>query len=269
MSEFARQAHPDAAHRERLAREIPGLSPRQVQVWFQNRRAKLKRLTSDDRERMMRSRALPDDFDITQALHSPFGTSHGVAPSMGSSSYTPSFPEGNMIRPLTLDTMRRIPDSSHLSPTGVSPAFGGFAFTPPQSATDTLSPVSADGGFGFSPVDTSPRRGNPFGSMPPQSAYPTSHPHIPRLHLHDRMTRSRSESLSSPLRSTLSYSGSGSDFPGPEPPSPALNSAPLSGPDHGSEPRSPQGLNISYGLGYSCMYQGHDLIFDQRLTRVP
>lgn len=31
----------------------------------------MKRLTSDDRERMMRSRALPENFDTTQALHSP------------------------------------------------------------------------------------------------------------------------------------------------------------------------------------------------------
>ena len=37
MSEFAKQPRPDAAHRERLSREIPGFSPRQVQVWFQNR----------------------------------------------------------------------------------------------------------------------------------------------------------------------------------------------------------------------------------------
>ena len=39
MAEFTRQAHPDAGHRERLSREIPGLSPRQVQVWFQTRYA--------------------------------------------------------------------------------------------------------------------------------------------------------------------------------------------------------------------------------------
>ncbi|KAF2487769.1 hypothetical protein BDY17DRAFT_17733 [Neohortaea acidophila] len=69
MSEFAKQSHPDTAHRERLSREIPGLTPRQVQVWFQNRRAKMRRLTTDDQERMKRSRALPADFDMKQALH--------------------------------------------------------------------------------------------------------------------------------------------------------------------------------------------------------
>ena len=46
MSEFTRQAHPDADQRQKLSREIPGLSPRQVQVWFQNRYATILR-TSD------------------------------------------------------------------------------------------------------------------------------------------------------------------------------------------------------------------------------
>ena len=37
MNEFARQPNPDASHRAKLSNEIPGLSSRQVQVWFQNR----------------------------------------------------------------------------------------------------------------------------------------------------------------------------------------------------------------------------------------
>lgn len=37
MCEFAKGTNPDVARRERLSKEIPGLSPRQVQVWFQNR----------------------------------------------------------------------------------------------------------------------------------------------------------------------------------------------------------------------------------------
>ncbi|KAL5120611.1 hypothetical protein ACEQ8H_001359 [Pleosporales sp. CAS-2024a] len=243
MSEFARQAHPDAAHRERLAREIPGLSPRQVQVWFQNRRAKLKRLTSDDRERMMRSRALPDDFDMAQALHSPFGNHHGLGTPLASpGSYAPSFADSAMMRPLSIDTLRRGPLDSHISPTGISPAFGGFTFTPPQSATDTLSPVSAHGdspfGFNSAPLDTSPRTSNPFSmpvSAPP--AYAAQHS-IPRLTLHaDRIVRSRAESLQSPLRTSMSYSADN------------MHGAADAG--HSDSSSSYSSSMLSYGMGYS------------------
>ncbi|KAI8937202.1 hypothetical protein NX059_006411 [Plenodomus lindquistii] len=242
MSEFARQAHPDAAHRERLAREIPGLSPRQVQVWFQNRRAKLKRLTSDDRERMMRSRALPDDFDMASALHSPFGNSHGLGTPLASpASYDPSFAGSNMMRPLSIDTLRRGPLDSHMSPTGISPAFGGFSFTPPQSSTDGLSPVSAHGespfGFHSAPLDASPRTSNPFtmpASGPP--AYAAQHS-IPRLTLHaDRIARSRAESLQSPLRTSMSYTSNDH-----------LNTS--NDPNDGQ--RSYSGSMMPYGIGYS------------------
>jgi hypothetical protein len=243
MSEFARQAHPDAAHRERLAREIPGLSPRQVQVWFQNRRAKLKRLTQDDRERMMRSRALPDDFDMTQALHSPFGTSHGVGSGLGTpNNYQPQFPEGNMIRPLSLDTLR-VREGSHMSPTSMNPSFGGFNFTPPQSVTDTLSPVSPAGGDSpfstYSPtLEGSPRRSNPFA--PSSTTSFTSHPQIPRLQMHDRnINRSRSESLTSPLRTSMGYGG------------PDQHTG-LSTPPLGNDSNGPNNGMSPYGLGYSC-----------------
>lgn len=60
----------------------------------------MKRLTNDDRERVLRSRALPANFDMTQALQSPFTTSKSafnapVRPSVQTSEApnwrTPSF----------------------------------------------------------------------------------------------------------------------------------------------------------------------------------
>ncbi|KAJ8106970.1 hypothetical protein OPT61_g9186 [Boeremia exigua] len=244
MSEFARQAHPDAAHRERLSREIPGLSPRQVQVWFQNRRAKLKRLTSDDRERMMRSRALPDDFDMAQALHAPFGNSHGIGTPLASpAAFGQGFPDSTMMRPLSIDTLRRATLDSHMSPTGISPAFGGFTFTPPHSATDSLSPVSAhDSPFGFpsAPLDASPRTSNPF-SIPVSTPTSYSSRHtIPRLPLHaDRITRPRAGTVDSPLRTSMSYSHT-SDVT-----QTSMDSS------HSDASRSFSSSMMPYGIGYS------------------
>ncbi|CAK7274204.1 hypothetical protein SEPCBS119000_006053 [Sporothrix epigloea] len=82
VSEFTKQPHPDAALRERFSREIPGLSARQVQVWFQNRRAKVKRMAADDHERMIKMRAVPVNFDNIQALHSPYGVAHNLCAPM-------------------------------------------------------------------------------------------------------------------------------------------------------------------------------------------
>ena len=159
MNEFARQAHPNAEQREKLSRDIPGLTPRQVQVWFQNRyashppipcfpsrlmsnyrRAKLKRLTTDDQERMMRSRALPEDFDFAQTLQpnlrdtrSPYET----MPSLHNLSLTGG---GMQQRPASeLGSQRR-----NVAPTAMSSVYTNF---PPaaRSATGSanLSPVSS------------------------------------------------------------------------------------------------------------------------------
>ncbi|KAI1284375.1 hypothetical protein F5Y07DRAFT_1875 [Xylaria sp. FL0933] len=230
MSEFAKQPHPDAAHRERLSREIPGLSPRQVQVWFQNRRAKIKRMTADDRDRMVKMRAVPDDFDNVQALHSPYGAVHPLGTPItppvdfGSSSFT-----DHIMRPLLVDTMRRDNDD-HLSPTGLSPAFGSIGFTPSGAMTSSdilspLSPSSNDRGYYSShlssPLGGSSRASNPFGRQNSLDTgaqlHSQSRQHIRPLQplsLRETMSRSRSDNLQSPLRSSMSWKGDSIDYAG-------------------------------------------------------
>jgi len=270
MSEFARQAHPDAAHRERLSREIPGLSPRQVQVWFQNRRAKLKRLSTDDRHRMMSSRALPDNFDMTQALHSPFGapTSNLGTPMPSPSAFSHFGNEGNAIRPLTLDTLRRVPDYEHFnaqysSPTGMNAGVGAYGFTPPQSATETISPssaVSEISPFGMHPRNPqeSPRR-PPYGfNTAHASSYYGSHAQLSRLHVHDRFSRPISEAVSSPLRTSMSYSSLGSGSASHIQPSGRASSfsehpsAPTERPQLRSLTNPVTSGSGPYGLGFTC-----------------
>ncbi len=78
-------------------------------------------------------RAVPDDFDNVQALHSPYGAVHGLGTPItspvdfGASGYA-----DRMMRPLMVD-VRRSDGDDHLSPTGLSPAFGSRYIKPYRS----------------------------------------------------------------------------------------------------------------------------------------
>ncbi|KAK6518502.1 hypothetical protein TWF506_005649 [Arthrobotrys conoides] len=181
MSEFARQAHPDAAHRERLSREIPGLSPRQVQVWFQNRRAKLKRMSSDDRDRMMRSRALPDEFPLLQTLHS-YGSSKLTEAQLSPVDTYTGKPSD--MKPIGYQTIQRhVPPDAGSGSATHNPAYA-LPFSPPRPMVGLPSPISAVSGerssfpFLSTPIGPKQTRGNPFSSPPSREGFRTQHQHI-------------------------------------------------------------------------------------------
>jgi hypothetical protein len=190
-----------------------------------SRRAKIKRLTADDRDRMIKMRAVPDDFDNVQALHSPYGAVHTMSAPItppvefGAQSYAE-----HMMRPLMLDTIRR-GDGDQMSPTGLSPSFPGIGFSPsaPMSTPDILSPLSAtsnDRNYYSShlgsPLSSGPRTSNPFarqsgGLEVPMQSRQQIRPLQP-LQLRETMTRSRSDNLQSPLRSSMSWKGDSIDY---------------------------------------------------------
>ncbi|KAJ6438484.1 homeobox domain-containing protein [Purpureocillium lavendulum] len=184
------------------------------------RRAKIKRLTADDRDRMIRMRAVPDDFDNVQALHSPYGAVHGVgSTSTPPKPMNPSAYGNHMLRPLMVDVRRH--DDVYLSPTGLTPSFGGVDIGGPGSAgsTDLVSPLSATSNDRFGPPGhiPLPRLPNPQlghqGSM--ESLGHVGRPSlrlVQPLNTRDSIPRSATDSLQSP-RTNLSWKSESVDYP--------------------------------------------------------
>ncbi|PCD21407.1 hypothetical protein AU210_016372 [Fusarium oxysporum f. sp. radicis-cucumerinum] len=137
MVEFAKQPQPDAAHCERLSREIPGFSQRQVKVWFQNRRAKFSQLDPADRDCMITMRAAPKGFDNVQALHAVERAVDGIDVSTSSpeTSTMQSCAE-HMLMPLIHDT-QRYKISERASLMAVSSGVGGMRYSPVGSMTSS------------------------------------------------------------------------------------------------------------------------------------
>lgn len=264
MSEFAKQPHPDAAHRDRLSREIPGLSPRQVQVWFQNRRAKIKRLNADDRERVVQMRAVPENFDNVQALHSPYGA---VPAYEGALSHAPSHHHHPHIygaqhpRALMVDVRRTEGENHPMQSTGLTPVFGGIGFgqnhVPGMLETNPM--LSSPSTFG--PNDRYTYGTRPHGvGVSDAKASSTSSPvnegdHRPGPRplrpagLADPLTRGRSASLQSTMGSSVYWRGGGLGD---------VAEVHDSTPEHGSEGPAPPLHSSASGMGLNTLFYGDD-----------
>jgi hypothetical protein len=172
----------------------------------------------------MKSRALPDDFDMAQALHSPYGSNVGLGTSIAPPvDFSATVADHAFMRPLMVDTLRR-PEDDHMSHTGISPAFGNLGFTPSGTSgtSDLLSPLSSSGDRFYTnylgnPLNPSgaggPRNANPFARSPvhTESYPPPGQSHVRPLQF-DKLSRKRSESLHSPLRSSMSWKGNSLDY---------------------------------------------------------
>ena len=171
----------------------------------------------------MKMRAVPDDFDNVQSLHSPYGAVHGIGTPMPSPvDFVPNFTD-HMMRPLMVDTMKRNDNDDHLSPTGLSPAFGhtGFAQGSSMGTPDVLSPLSLNSADRYypshlsSPLSAVPRSSNPFDRQNSYQTLSHSRQHVrplQPLQLQNTLSRSRSESIQSPLRSSMSWKGETLDY---------------------------------------------------------
>jgi len=176
---------------------------------------------------MIKMRAVPDDFDNVGALHSPYGAVHPLGTPItspvdfGAASYA-----DHMIRPLMVD-VRRPEGEDHLSPTGLSPAFGNIGFSPSgtMSNPDILSPLSptSNDRYGYSshlsaPLSAGPRTSNPFARQNSLDTGMQMHHQrqqirpLQPLQLRETMSRSRSDNLQSPLRSSMSWKGDSIDY---------------------------------------------------------
>lgn len=116
--------------------------------------------------------------------------------------------------------VRRAEGEDHMSPTGLSPAFGNIGFNPSgnMSNPDILSPLSptTNDRYGY-PLSAGPRTSNPYGrhnsldtSMQMQNRQGIRP--LQPLQLRETMSRSRSDNLQSPLRSSMSWKGDSIDY---------------------------------------------------------
>ena len=213
----------------------------------------------------MSTRALPDGFDMTQALRSPLEPQHYVnalhqAPLNSPVSYASASHDSRMIRPLLTDQFRhQTTTGGHVSPAVTRPAHYNY-YTPPGSNTtsENVSPISSmsertsSDGHAFSPSMGS----QSINSFMTSSALPATHiPHtqVPRLQFRDSMLRAQTEFLSLNTRGGTAYTNNRMNY-GQSSTSVVGSQPQLLPLDHSTNCPSDTG-GLGQGSGFPCTYE--------------
>ena len=134
-----------------------------------HRRAKLKRLTTDDQERMMRSRALPEDFDLAPTLQSGFREPRSPYESMPSLNYLSLTGGGMDQRPAVAPGSERRKHSPTVQssvyadyPPGAGSVTGSANLSPVSSINEGSQYSSSQYSENLSPLSASTHLSSPF-----------------------------------------------------------------------------------------------------------
>jgi len=179
-----------------------------------------------------------------------------TSPMVSGMNQSQAFGRGDAARPLSLDTLRQTrPEHGYVSPTTGASTIGSISFTPPQSATDTRSPISTAGdmsAFGYAQrgIVESPRRSAFVSGSMSTPTYSAPFQHIGgRNPTFDRFRRASGDTASSPLRTNMTYGGFATAAgPGQEGRDAGV---------HGQEQSHGQRRDMPpppgpYGLGFNC-----------------
>ena len=162
---------------------------------------------------MLKSRALPDDFDMARVLHQPYGPRPGPGVHLQSPrSHPASYGDGNVLKPLGFGGIKRENEEEYTISPASTTSYGNYTPSPTSCAPSenmSAAPTSANQAA-VSPALQAANHAN-TGSYSRSHSFSTSHPHAwhsaPGFQSQRRGARPRAESLNTLLQTDMSYNG--------------------------------------------------------------
>jgi hypothetical protein len=164
---------------------------------------------------MLKSRALPDDFDMTRVLHHPFSTRSATEMSFRSPrSYPAPYGTGEMLKPLAVNGIKRDGEDEYVPSPASTTSYGNYTPSPtscPPSENLSSTATNQTAIPTSKPTLHSVNHSN-VSTLARSHSLSGRHPHswqsISGIHSQDPGGRTRAESLGARHQTSMSYPGS-------------------------------------------------------------